>query len=68
MDFIISAVRLYSGQILTDSVDIFCKDSGGLTNCFGCIGLRNKSHCIYNKARRRIWKFMRDAGWILSGI
>jgi len=27
----------------------FCKDSVEINDCFGCIGLRKKSHCIFNQ-------------------
>lgn len=27
----------------------FCRDLTGCSNCFGCVGLRNKSYCIFNE-------------------
>jgi len=31
------------------SHSMFLLDCRGCHNCFGCVGLRNKSHCIFNK-------------------
>ena len=28
---------------------IYCGDTSNCTNCFGCVGLKNKSYCILNK-------------------
>jgi hypothetical protein len=37
-----------------DSRDLwFCKDMGGCSNCFGCVGLRNKSYYIFNEPYSR---------------
>ncbi len=38
------------GQNVVGSVDsLFILNGSGLTNCFGCVNLRNKSNCFFNE-------------------
>ncbi|MBI4253202.1 hypothetical protein HY623_03450 [Candidatus Uhrbacteria bacterium] len=32
---------------------MFCRDCIGCTNCFGCVGLRNKEYCYFNEQLTR---------------
>ncbi|MDO8664562.1 MAG: hypothetical protein Q7K44_03415 [Candidatus Liptonbacteria bacterium] len=42
--------RAFYSNHCKDSYDIyFSKDCVNVSNCFGCIGLKNKSYCIFNK-------------------
>ena len=42
--------RCFYSQDCESCVDVwFSKDLRGCTNCFGCVNLRNKSYCIFNK-------------------
>lgn len=38
---------IYFSENCTDSIMLL--DCVGCTNCFGCVGLRNKSYCVFNK-------------------
>ncbi|MFA6251514.1 MAG: hypothetical protein WC603_02730 [Candidatus Paceibacterota bacterium] len=42
------------GDSIVGCVDcMFLKNCSGLTNCFGCVNLRNKSHCWFNEQLTR---------------
>ncbi|OGQ22207.1 MAG: hypothetical protein A3C46_00580 [Deltaproteobacteria bacterium RIFCSPHIGHO2_02_FULL_44_16] len=49
----LNCTRCYSSTHLHDSTDCisshFSIDLRGCSNCFGCVGLRSKSHCFFNK-------------------
>ena len=42
--------KIYYSFSCESSHDLwFCKDMVGSSSCFGCVGLRNKQYCIFNK-------------------
>lgn len=42
--------RCFFSQNITSCVDVsFSRDCSGCVNCFGCVNLRNKSYCVFNK-------------------
>lgn len=47
---IINCYRVFYSFNCDSSSDVwFSKDLTGCSNCFSCVGLRNKSYCIFNK-------------------
>lgn len=45
-----SSTGIIFGKNVIGCVDsLFVLNGSGLTNCFGCVNLRNKSHCFFNE-------------------